>query len=143
MDKYAIIKLGGRQFKVAEGNTFKIEKQASLKPELLAYFDGKTVFLDKSDIADVAVKLSRVKDILDKKIIVQRFMSKSRYRKRNGHRQPISILKVDGITKKGESSTVAVKEAKVIKEAKPMVKKAKPAVKKSVVVKKKVVAKKA
>lgn len=107
---YAVIRLGGKQFKVQEGDTLKLERQMELSPEVLMYSDGDTTVVGEPIISDVLVKLSKVEDKRAKKVVVARFKSKSRYRKVNGHRQPISVLMVDSISKKGAAKEKVEKE---------------------------------
>ena len=114
---YAVIRLGGKQFKVQEGDTLKLERQVALTPEVLMYADGDVVSVGLPTISNVTVKLSRVEDKRDKKVVVARFKSKSRYRKVNGHRQPITIIKVDSI------SSVSEKVKKAAATTKPAAKK--------------------
>lgn len=94
--KYAIIALGGRQFIVEEGLEIKLERQNELRAEVLFYKDGKRTLVGKPLVEGVEVKLGKVKDFTVKTDIL-RFKSKSRYRRRQGHKQPMSLLKVESI----------------------------------------------
>lgn len=124
MEKYAIIKLGGKQFMVQEGTQFTIERQGALKPEVLLFSDGKDVLVGQPVLAEISVKMEFVeKDTKAAKIRVGRFRNKSRHRRVKGHQQPISIVKVKTI----ENGSKAEKTEKAEKaEAK------KPAAKKTV-----------
>ena len=122
-NKYAIIKLGGKQFKVHEGDIFKIERQDGLKLEVLAYSNGEGIILGTPTLSDVTVSASVIKEQLGPKVKINRFKAKSRYRRAKGHRQPLSIVKIDDILMAGEKSTkkektVAPKEESQ-KETKP------------------------
>ena len=110
--KYAIIAFGGKQLKVSEGDTFDIEKQGELIPSVLAYSDGKKLEVGTPVLSDMTVKLSKVEDKRDKKVRVARFKSKSRYHKVRGHRQPISVVKVEKIGKTVAKATPKAKVAK-------------------------------
>jgi len=101
MSKFAVIRLGGRQFKVSEGFTFELEKQSSLTNEVLLVSDGDDVKIGTPVLKNYEVTLSLIEEKRDKKIRVVRFKSKSRYRKVKGHRQPVSVVKVEKIEKKG------------------------------------------
>jgi len=130
MEKYAVIKLGGKQFLVEEGTQFKIERQESLKPEVLLYSDGKKVSVGEPVLTDVSVKMEFVKeDAKAPKIRVARFRSKSRHRRVKGHQQPISIVKVASIgtvkTPVAKPKAAAKKKAPVKTAAKKTVKSSK------------------
>jgi large subunit ribosomal protein L21 len=101
--KFAIIKTGGKQYKVKEGDVFQVEK-------LNIEEDGKLIFdkvLLKSNGDDIEVGQPYLKNLGveaevikhgkgDKKIIF-RYKPKKRYRKKTGHRQPYTELKVINI----------------------------------------------
>ncbi len=95
----AIISLGGKQYSISEGKIIKTEKiknikegeEFELKDALAIIKDGKiTVGPVKANIV-----LRKIKDIRGKKIIVFKFKRKKRYRRKYGHRQWHSILKVE------------------------------------------------
>ncbi len=102
--KYAIIALGGRQFIVEEGLEIRLERQDEPKAEVLFYKDEKTTLIGKPVIEEIKVELSKVKDYKVKTDIL-RFKSKSRYRRRQGHKQPMSVLRVDSISKVGKANS--------------------------------------
>ncbi|KKS17051.1 MAG: large subunit ribosomal protein L21 [candidate division WWE3 bacterium GW2011_GWC1_41_7] len=118
--KYAIVRLGGKQHKVTEGETLRIERQGKLNFDILMYSDGSEIILGTPLLKDIKVKVSLVSEELGKKVRVARFKSKSRYTKTKGHRQPISIIKIDEISKAGETSKKAMEKS--AKEEKPVVK---------------------
>lgn len=103
--KYAIAKIGGKQFKIKEGSTIKVESQSKPKFDVLAYSDGKNFQIGTPVITDVKVKAKVVAEGKDKKIRVARFRAKSRYDKVKGHRQPITVLKIEEISKKKEEKS--------------------------------------
>lgn len=99
--KYAVIRIGGKQLKVSEKDTFEIERQKDpVRLEVLMYCDEDKILVGTPILENISVKVSIVEDKRDKKIRVARFKSKSRYRKVSGHRQPISIIRVDKIEEK-------------------------------------------
>ena len=113
--KYAIVRLGGKQFKVSEGDVFNVERQANpLSIEVLAYSEGENLELGTPILTDVVVK-AEITDEDTVKTRVARYKSKSRYRKVNGHKQPFSVIKVTEISKSGSTSTKSTK-TKVKKE---------------------------
>ena len=102
--KYAIVALGGKQIKIKEGQTFSIERQEKLNMEVLAYSAGKEFLVGSPTLADIIVKASIVGEERAPKITVARYKSKSRYRRKKGHRQPMSVVTIESILKKGEKA---------------------------------------
>jgi len=96
--KYAVIALGGRQFIIEEGIEISLENQEDPNPEVLFYKDGKTTLVGTPVLKNVSVALEKVRDYKEKTDIF-RFKSKSRHRRRKGHKQPMSVLKVKSIKK--------------------------------------------
>lgn len=113
--KYAIAKIGGKQLKISEGDTFKIEHQDEIKFDVLAYSDGKEMIFGTPILESITISATRVGEEKSKKVRVGRFKSKSRYRKTKGHRQMMSVVKIGGITKDGEPKKVAVVKEKTEK----------------------------
>ena len=102
MATYAIVKTGGKQYKVAVGDLVKVEKiegepgtAVSLAPVLVV--DGSDLTTDAAKLAKVAVTSEIVEHPKGPKIRIHKFKNKTGYHKRQGHRQPITVLKVTGI----------------------------------------------
>jgi large subunit ribosomal protein L21 len=111
--KYAIVKLGGKQFKITEGLKFDVERQSDLVFDVLYYTDGKEILVGEPVLTDIVVKAKIVEDKKARKIRVARYKSKSRYRRVQGHKQPISVIEIESIsTKKAKTETKEVKEDK-------------------------------
>ena len=117
MDKYAIIQLAGRQLMVREGQVFEVTQQKELKPEVLLFSDGDKVEIGSPYVSGVKVDAEILENKKDDKVVVARFKSKSRYRKKKGHRQPISVVKINYIGK-GTKSTKKTEEPKKTTTAK-------------------------
>ena len=101
-DVYAIVRAGGRQEKVSVGDVLIIDKVAvtpgesiELKPLLLV--DGSTVTSDAAKLAKVSVKAEVVKAAKGPKITILKYKNKTGYRKRQGHRQPLTQVKITEI----------------------------------------------
>ena len=133
-DKYAIISLGGKQYKVSEGSTLRVERQTAPVVEVLAYSQGNSVRVGTPILADIFVNVE-VTGETKEKTLIKRFRAKSRHRRRMGHKQPMSLLKIVSIGDKSESkpekateltevTKTATSEAK--KSIKPATKKATP-----------------
>ncbi len=97
---YAVIVSGGKQYKVAEGDVIEVEKLAleiGAKVELpvLLTVDGDKV------VAGGDVKVKATAEVLaqgkDKKIVVFKYKAKKNVRKKLGHRQPFTKLKIVSI----------------------------------------------
>ena len=131
MKKYAIISLGGKQFKIVEGLEFKIERQSKLDIGVLLFADDQTVEIGEPLVKDVTVKAKILRDERAPKIRVARFKSKSRYRKVKGHRQPMSVIKIESITKGAVKAKTEIKKSPAKKAAPKKVTKKKLPVKKA------------
>ena len=99
---YAIVKAGGRQEKVSEGSIVvmnRLEAQAGQTVELpvLLLVDGDTVTTDAKKLAKVKVTAEVVQDEKGPKITILKYKNKTGYRKRQGHRQPLTRVKVTSI----------------------------------------------
>jgi large subunit ribosomal protein L21 len=141
--KYAVIKTGGKQYKVTEGQVIEVEKvtvdgTSYVFEEVLLVVDGDNVQIGTPTVAGMKVYADVVGDVKGDKIEVFKYKSKSRYRKHTGHRQKYTQVKINGIGAK----KAAVEPKKVVKTPKTQegevvaapkaVKAAKPAVKKTV-----------
>lgn len=99
---YAIVKTGGKQYKVAEGDLVKVEKiegepgsSVALTPVLLV--DGANVTSAADALAKVNVTAEIVEHAKGPKIKILKYKNKTGYKKRQSHRQPVTVLKVTGI----------------------------------------------
>jgi len=99
---YAIVKTGGKQYKVAEGDVIEIEKLdaapgASVAlPAILLVNDG-AVTTDVDALAKVAVTAEVLAQTKGPKIRIHKYKNKTGYHKRLGHRQKLTQVKVTGI----------------------------------------------
>jgi large subunit ribosomal protein L21 len=99
---YAIVKTGGKQYKVAVGDIVKVEKiesepGASVSLPVTLVVAGSAVTTDAAELAKVAVTGEILEHIKGPKIRIHKFKNKTGYHKRQGHRQPLTVLKVVGI----------------------------------------------
>lgn len=141
--KYAIIKNGGHQYKVTEGQVIEVEKLESdgtsyIFEDVLLVVDGDKVEIGAPTIAGMKVYADVVAEVKGEKIEVFKYKSKSRYRKHTGHRQKYTQVKINGIGTKGTVKPVVAKKVKAVE---PVVVTKKAPVKKAPA--KKTVAKKA
>jgi large subunit ribosomal protein L21 len=99
---YAIVRSGGNQQKVSVGDVVQIDKVAdkvgdtvSLPAVLLV--DGDTVTTDADKLAKVNVTAEVLGQTKGPKIIIQKYKNKTGYKKRQGHRQKYTQVKITGI----------------------------------------------
>jgi large subunit ribosomal protein L21 len=99
---YAIVKAGGRQEKVAVGDVVVVDRiaaaaGATVELPALLLVDGTTVTTDAGKLAKVKVTAEVVQAEKGPKIDILRYKNKTGYRRRQGHRQALTRLKVTGI----------------------------------------------
>lgn len=101
--KFAIIKTGGKQYKVAEGDVLRVEKlktngQQVVFDQVLLVVNGE-IKLGKPVVSGAKVSAKILEEGKSDKKIVFKFKSKTRQHKKKGHRQPytkVQILKIEG-----------------------------------------------
>jgi large subunit ribosomal protein L21 len=104
--QYAIIKTGGKQYKVKVGDTLKIEKieanegaEIEIKDVLMIFDDdGKNVKMGYPIIKKAKIKAVVLEQGRDKKITVIKYKPKIRYKKKYGHRQPYTKIEIKEIS---------------------------------------------
>jgi len=99
---YAVIKTGGKQYKVSEGDLFKVEMLdgavgETIELDQVLMVGGAEVKLGTPLVPGAKVKAQIVAQEKDKKILVFKSKKRQGYRKKNGHRQHITRLKVASI----------------------------------------------
>ena len=100
---YAIVRSGGRQHKVAVGDVVEIDRvvdaevgsSVSLTPLLVV--DGESVTTEAKKLAMVTVSAEVLGEVKGKKIHILKYKNKTGYKKRQGHRQKYTQVKVTGI----------------------------------------------
>lgn len=99
---YAIVKAGGRQEKVSVGDTLVVDKlteeigsTVEFRPIMLV--DGESITVDAEKLGKVSVKAEVLDDAKGPKITIIKYKNKTGYRKRQGHRQPLSVVKITEI----------------------------------------------
>ena len=96
---YAVIKTGGKQYKVASGDVLKIEKIAGEAGKEVVF--NEVLAIDETVgtplVAGASVKATVLKQARDAKIIVFKKKRRQKYRRKNGHRQSITLVKITEI----------------------------------------------
>ncbi|MCS4484501.1 50S ribosomal protein L21 [Gleimia sp. 6138-11-ORH1] len=99
---YAIVKAGGRQEKVSVGDVVVVDKLAgeigdSVELQAVMVVDGDKVTSAASELAKVKVTAEIVAPTKGPKISIIKYKNKTGYRKRQGHRQALTKIKITGI----------------------------------------------
>jgi large subunit ribosomal protein L21 len=100
---YAVVATGGKQYKVAEGDILRIEKingelgSAVAFDKVLLLSDGENVKIGQPDVEGATVHGQIVDQGKSKKIIVFKYKRRKRYRRKQGHRQPYTAVRIDRI----------------------------------------------
>ena len=120
---YAVIQTGGKQYKVKSGEILKIEKLSDLKPdnkiefkEILAYGDKKTIELGSPIVEGAKVEADLIENSKNRTILIFKKRRRQNSRRKNGHRQEYSMIKIDKIFSK--DGKVLSKDEKVSKPSK-------------------------
>ena len=106
---FAVIKSGGRQFKVSVGQTLEVERlpiddgeQIRIE-EVLLISDADRSMIGTPFVDNAAVLATVEGQTRGDKLIVFKYKSKKRYRHRRGHRQELTVLRIDDILAEGKS----------------------------------------
>ena len=99
---YAVVRAGGRQEKVEVGTIVTLDRQKAKQGEsielpALLLVDGDAVTTDAEKLAKVTVTAEVLNELRGPKIVIQKFKNKTGYKKRQGHRQDLTRIKVTGI----------------------------------------------
>jgi large subunit ribosomal protein L21 len=96
---YAVIKTGGKQYKVASGDVVKIEKIAGEAGKEVIF--NEVLALNETVgtpfVAGASVKATVLKQAKDAKVIIFKKKRRQNYRRKNGHRQQITLVKITDI----------------------------------------------
>ena len=127
---FAVIQTGGKQYKVKASDILKIEKLKNSKPEskiefneVLVYGDGKTLEVGSPLVKGAKVEAELMKNSKNRTILIFKKRRRQNSRRKNGHRQQYSLIKIKKIFAKdgailSEAKKVEKKETKKIKEEK-------------------------
>ena len=117
---FAVIKTGGKQYKVKAGEILKIEKLDSLKPnskiefkEVLAYGDNNTAELGNPKVNGAKVEADLIKNGKNRTVLIFKKRRRKNSRRKNGHRQEFSMIRI---------SKIFSKEGKVLSEVEKITK---------------------
>ena len=134
----AVFKTGGKQYSVKAGQILKVEKLEGKKGDNVSFKDVLAVSENAQNtigapLVDGAVVEAKILDqIRDKKIIVFKKRKRQNYRSTQGHRQYLTVLKIESISLGGKKSATTKKEAENVTPTKKTAPKKKAAPKKAV-----------
>jgi large subunit ribosomal protein L21 len=117
---YAVIQTGGKQYKVRSGEILKIEKLPNSKPdtkiefkEILAYGDEKVIEIGAPTVEGAKVEANLIKNSKNRTILIFKKRRRQNSRRKNGHRQQYSMIKINKIfSKDGKVLSEAEKVSK-------------------------------
>ena len=114
---YAILETGGKQYRVAEGDVITVEKLPGEAGDAIE-FDKVLLLSDENGVQVGSPYIDAFKvfgEIVEtgkgKKVIVYKYKSKKDYRKKQGHRQPYTMVEITSLTGKPAAKKAAKKEA--------------------------------
>ena len=118
---FAVIKTGGKQYKVQAGEIIKIERLEDSKPEtklefneVLAYGDDKNLELGEPTISGAKVEADLIKNGKNRTVLIFKKRRRKTSRRKNGHRQQFSLIRINKIFAKDGK---IISEAEIRKEA--------------------------
>jgi len=99
---YAVVRAGGRQEKVEVGTIVVLDRQSAkvgdkIQLPAVLFVDGDAVTTDADKLAKVTVTAEVLGEERGPKIVIQKFKNKTGYKKRQGHRQDLTRVKITGI----------------------------------------------
>jgi large subunit ribosomal protein L21 len=101
---YAVIKTGGKQYRVSAGDKLKVEKLAAdvgaevTLAQVLALGEGESVKVGAPLVAGAAVKATVLQHGLGDKVTIFKMRRRKHYKKSQGHRQPYTEIEITGIS---------------------------------------------
>ena len=120
---FAIIQTGGKQYKVKTSEILKIEQLESLKPEskiefneILAYGDDKNIEVGSPLVKGAKVEAELIKNGKNRTILIFKKRRRKNSRRKNGHRQLFSLVKIKKIFSKDGSVLSEAKEEKKLEK---------------------------
>ena len=118
---FAVIKTGGKQYKVEAGEIIKIERLEDSKPEtklefneVLAYGDDKNLELGEPTISGAKVEADLIKNGKNRTVLIFKKRRRKNSRRKNGHRQQFSLIRINKIFAKDGK---LISEVEIKKEA--------------------------
>ena len=120
---FAVIKSGGKQYKVAKNDVIRVEKLdveagASIDlSEVLMVGDNKSQTMGVPLVDGASVSATVLEQMRDRKIIIFKKKRRQNYRRKNGHRQHLTVLRIDDIQAAGKKKAAPKKKVEAAPEA--------------------------
>ena len=120
---YAIIKSGGKQYRVQQDDEFRVEKLDAKVGDTVVFDEvvavgGDTLVVGTPYVEGCAVQAEVLEQGKADKVIIYKYKAKKDYRRKNGHRQPYTLVKVTGIGDfKAEKKTVSAAKEETSEDA--------------------------
>ncbi|HVK64504.1 MAG TPA: 50S ribosomal protein L21 [Polyangium sp.] len=100
---YAVIKTGGKQYRVSEGQVLRVEKLSGNAGDKVTFNEVLLVGGEATKIGQPLVAGAKVEAQINaqdrgKKVVIFKFRRRKNYRRKTGHRQPYTELKITGIS---------------------------------------------
>ena len=127
---YALVKTGGKQYRVSKDDTILVERIAAeegaevILSDIVMLGDGDKVTIGTPKVDGAAVSATVVRQTRGPKIIIFRRKRRKNHRRTQGHRQNLTLLKITDINTSGKKAATPAKKAAAKAEAKSVVKKA-------------------
>jgi large subunit ribosomal protein L21 len=107
---YAIVEIGGKQYRVAEGDSILVDRVgedegAKVSPRALLFADGKNAVMEGADLGKVKVEAVVAEHLKGPKIRVATYRPKKRHKRQLGHRSHLSRLEIRKITGPAKAGT--------------------------------------
>ena len=100
MSKFAIIETGGKQYRIAQGDTLKIEKLDAevggtvIFDKVLLTAEGDKIEVGTPYVPGATVRATVLREARARKVIIFKYASKTRYRRKRGHRQHFTEVQI-------------------------------------------------
>ena len=113
---YAVLKCGGKQIKVAKGDTVSVERLSAEAGEtvtldnVMMIVDGENFTVGTPVVEGATVTASVVEQIRDKKVIIFKKKRRQGYKRKKGHRQYLTVLKIEEISASGSAPKAPAKK---------------------------------
>ena len=113
---FAVIRTGGKQYRVSENACIEVERLAGSPGDTLTFDDvlmvggsgSETPVVDKTALGTAAVFAELLAQIRDDKVLVFKKKRRKNYRRMRGHRQNLTVLRITGISPSGEKPAAAL-----------------------------------
>ncbi len=133
---FAIIKSGGKQYKVQEGDLLEVEKigtengQRVIFDQVLLIDDDEKTLVGTPFLENAGVRAEVIENFKDRKIIVFKKKRRKQFKRKRGHRQELTLVRIDQIVPDLKAAPkeekAKVEKKKAVPREKPKLKKAKP-----------------